>query len=353
MPGESHHLKEHGSVDRRNFLKISGILGLGLATYPLGPPMADAVRFDRELYKVSRSRIGMGTIVSLTVLDPSKDRAEHAIAEAFEEMERLTKLMSRFDAATPVAQLNREGFLKDAPPELSLVVKNSLYYHRITNGLFDITVKPILDLFAQSSQGPDTVLPPEEKITEVLELVNCGLISLGRDTIVFKEDGMGITLDGIAKGFIVDKATGQLMNRGIKHALLNAGGDIRTIGDKGNNRPWKIAIEDPFKKRNYPALVSITNGSIATSGSYEVFFDQEKVFDHIVNPRTGVVPLVNLSASVQAPTAMEADALATTLFVLDAAQGTRLIDSRTSCRSLIVTRNQKKIKSSGWHDIAI
>ncbi|NVL92206.1 MAG: FAD:protein FMN transferase [Desulfobacterales bacterium] len=338
---------------RREFLKVSGIIGLGLAACPIGASLAEAVKFDRELYKVSRSKIGMGTIVSLTVLDASKDHADEAIAIAFEEIERLTRLMSRFDATTPVAQLNREGLLKDAPPELSFVIKQSMYYHQISRGVFEITVKPVLDLFVQSFRGPHKALPDDEKITELLELVDTTLIALSRNTIAFKRDGMGITADGIAKGFIVDKAVEKLMRRGIRHALLNAGGDIRTIGDRGNNRPWRIAVEDPFKGKNYPALVAITNRAIATSGNYEVFFDKEKIFHHIVNPKTGLSPLINASVSVQAPTAMEADALSTALFILDPARGTRLIDSRSHCQSLIVTGDGRKIRSTGWHSIRI
>jgi thiamine biosynthesis lipoprotein len=143
------------------------------------------------------------------------------------------------------------------------------------------------------------------------------------------------------------------MQHGIQHALLNAGGDIRTIGDKGNNRPWKIAIEDPSKKRNYPDTIAITNGSIATSGNYEVFFDREKVLHHIVNPKTGLSPLIYTSVSVTAPTALEADALSTTLFLLDPTRGMRLINALPLCESLIITRNQYKIKSNGWEGIRI
>jgi len=350
---ESYQSMWHRYINRRDFLKISGIVGLGLTTCPIGTALAEAVKFDRKLYKVSKSRTGMGTIVSITILDPSKDQAEEAIAIAFEEIERLTKLMSRFDISTPLAQMNCNGFLKEAPPELSFVIKKSMYYHQISNGLFDITVKPVLDLYTNSFRGSKRVLPNDEKIAELLELVDARLISLNGKTISFKKDNMGITLDGIAKGYIVDKAVEKLMKRGIKHALLNAGGDIRAIGDKGNNRPWRIAIQDPLKKKNYPGVVTITNSSIATSGNYEVFFDQEKMLHHIVNPKTGLSPLINISVSVQAPTAMEADALSTTLFILDPARGTRLIDSLPYCQSFIITRNQQKIKSNGWQGIRI
>jgi thiamine biosynthesis lipoprotein len=344
---------EQAKLDRREFIRLSGILGIGLAACPISAPLAEAVRFDNHLYKVSKSAIGMGTFVSITVLDPSKDHAEEAIAQAFQEIERLSKLLSRYDNETPLSQLNQSQALKDVPAELLFVIGKSLHYHQISNGVFDITIKPVLDVLAQSPMDQGDVSLPNETIARLLEVVDSRLISLDGSAIAFKRDGMGITLDGIAKGFIVDKAIEKLTQHGVQHALLNAGGDIRTIGDKGNNRPWRIAIEDPLKKRNYPDSVAITNGSIATSGNYEVFFDREKVLHHIVNPKTGLSPLIYSSVSVTAPTAMEADALSTTLFLLDPTRGMRLVNSLPLCESLIITRNQYKIKSNGWEGIRI
>ena len=112
-------------------------------------------------------------------------------------------------------------------------------------------------------------------------------------------------------------------------------------------------LRDPLKKHNYPDVIAITNSSIATSGNYEVFFDREKILHHIVNPKTGLSPLMNASVSVQASTAMEADALSTTLFTLDPITGMRLIQSLPHCEGLIVTRNNTKIKSTGWQGIRI
>jgi thiamine biosynthesis lipoprotein len=353
MLREAFQPMEQAKLDRREFIKLSGILGIGLAACPISAPLAEAVRSDNQLYKVSKSAFGMGTFVSITVLDPSKDHAEEAIARAFQEIERLSKLLSRYDNETPLFQLNQSQVLKDVPPELLFVVGKSLQYHQVSHGFFDITVKPVLDVLAQSPMDQGDASLPNETIARLLEVVDARLISLDGSAIAFKRDGMGITLDGIAKGFIVDKAIEKLMQHGIQHALLNAGGDIRTIGDKGNNRPWKIAIEDPLKKGNYPDTIAITNGSIATSGNYELFFDREKVSHHIVNPKTGLSPLIYTSVSVTAPTAMEADALSTTLFLLDPTRAMRLINALPHCESLIITRNQYKIKSNGWDGIRI
>lgn len=348
MLRKSHEIIKNRYVNRREFLKISGMLGAGVATSSLGMPLAEAIKFDKNLYKVSRSLPYMGTMVSMTVLDPSKDRGEEAISMAFNEIERLVKIMNRFDAGTPLYQLNSEGFLHEVPPELSYLINKSKYYNQLSNGLFDITIKPVLDFFAQSFKKQQNLSYSEKKIKGLLRLVDSKFITTNGRSIGFKRDGMQITLDGIAKGYIVDKSAKKLSDMGIKHALINAGGDISAIGGKENNRPWKIAIEDPLKKKNYPSVVSIKNGSIATSGNYEVFFDKEKVFHHIINPETGLSPLTNVSVSIQAPTTMEADALSTAVFLLDPVPGTKLINSLPSCRSFIVTKNQRKIKSNGW-----
>jgi len=105
----------------------------------------------------------MGTIVSITTFNPSKDHAEESIALAFEEIERLTKIMSRFDSDSPVALMNRDGFCNKVPPELSFVIKKSLQYHQISNGFFDITVKPVVDLLSQSFKDQKEVIQNKGK----------------------------------------------------------------------------------------------------------------------------------------------------------------------------------------------
>jgi len=353
MSEKSYRIGKYEPITRRGFLRLSGVLGLGLAAFPLGASVAEASKFDRQLYKVSKSSPEMGTLTSITVLNDSKDQAYEAIELSFEEIARLSKLMSRYDSGTPVSQLNRDGFLKGVPPELSFVVRKSMGYHEISNGLFDITVKPLLDMYQQLSQNAQDIEVQEEKIRQILELVDVRSVIVRDGSIAFRKQGMGITLDGIAKGYIVDKAIGVMRRKGIQHALINAGGDIRTVGDKGGKGPWRIAIEDPLKKHKYPDIIGITNSSIATSGNYEVFFDGQKILHHIVNPKTGFSPLINASVSVQASTAMEADALSTTLFTLDPAAGIHLIQSLPHCEGLIVTRNNVTIKSTGWQGIKI
>ena len=348
MTGKNHLSLKTDPMDRRNFLKISGMLGMGLGAAAVLPLSAEAIKFNRELHKVTKTRLAMGTFVSMTLLHGSRDQAQQAMGEAFEEIDRLTREMSRFDSATAVAHLNRQGTVRDVPPEVSAVVKRALEYYGISNGAFDISVQPVVDLFKDSFASGRGTPPTRARLESALKLVNAADIKMSGRDIQFRKEGMGITLDGIAKGYIVDRASEILASHKISNHLINAGGDIRTMGHKKNGKPWTVAIQDPQKKKAYPDIIQMTSGAIATSGNYEVYFDREKMFHHIINPATGFSPDTSSSVSVLARTAMDADALSTTVFVMSPERGIRFINALPETECLIVEKDKRKMASAGW-----
>jgi len=342
-----------GAMNRRSFIKLSGLLGTGLVSTSIIPGTAEAVKFDRDTYKVSKTRLAMGTVASMTLIHTSKDRAEEAMSLAFEEIDRLTGLMNRFDDNTPVSRLNRKGMIRDLPPEIIQVISRSHHYHRLTHGAFDISIKPLVDFFREKFSKGSEQYPNERELKEVLSRVGADQIEMDGCSIRFKKQEMGITLDGIAKGYIVDMASKTLLDHRIENHLVNAGGDIRAIGTRRGRRPWTVAIQDPRKNGQHPDTIHLTDGAIATSGNYEVYFDREKMFHHIVDPGTGRSPHSNSSVSVIAPNAMEADALSTSVFVMNPERGIRFIDSLPQCESLIISRRDRMIRSQGWKSAAI
>ncbi len=345
--------QKFGNMDRRSFLKMSGILGAGLATAAVIPATAEAVKFNRKMYKVSMTRLDMGTFVSMTLIHESRDKAEEAMGLAFEEIDRLTGLLSRFNGGSPVGILNKEGVLRDAPDEVRSVVGSSLDFYRVSNGNFDISVAPVVDLFKERLGKAHHLPPTDAEIRKVLARVDATRIEMKGRTIRFNKSGMGITLDGIAKGYIVDRVADVLAAHRISNFLINAGGDIRTMGHKQGKRPWTIAIQDPLKKKHYPDIIHMNDGAVATSGNYEVYFDQEKMFHHIVSPKTGLSPHADSSVSVKAPTTMEADALSTTVFVMNPGMGIRFINGLPRYECLILTASGRIEKSRGWKSAAI
>jgi thiamine biosynthesis lipoprotein len=348
---DTDHLKR--GMDRRSFLKLSGLLGLGVASAGAISVAAEAVPFNRRMKKVSETRLAMGTFVSMTLMHPSQDQAEEAMALAFQEITRLERILSRFDRASAIYDLNSHGRLRDLPPEVGRVVNRSLYYYQVTGGCFDVTVKPVVDLFQQKLGGENKVWPTEAEIKELLRRVDSRKIDLKEKSLFFRDEGMGITLDGIAKGYIVDCASEVLSRRGIPNHLINAGGDIRTRGSKEDGKPWTVAIQDPWKRKSYPEVVQIGDGSIATSGNYEVYYDRQKVFYHIVNPKTGFSPHQVTSGTIMANTTMEADALATSVCVMPPSQGTELVNGLPASESLIIGVDGVLWKSKNWKRAAI
>jgi len=340
-------------MNRRAFLKLSGLLGLGMASTAVLPAPAQCLKFDKRRYNLSQTRIAMGTFVSMNLIHESRDQAEEAMAKAYDEIDRVSGLLSRFDQRAAVARLNAEGQLLDVPPEMHQIVALSMEYYRLSNGAFDITVKPVVDLFQEKLGGPKKVFPSELDLQRTLALVGTHRIRFDGQSILFQKPGMGITLDGIAKGYIVDRAAEVLTGQGVANFLINAGGDIRTKGSREDRKPWTIAIQDPEKRMKYPDIIRIRDGAIATSGNYEVYFDREKMFHHIVDPKTGASPHESASVSVLARTTTQADALSTSVFVMPPARGTDFINTIPHSACLIVEKNGTLLRSRGWKHGAI
>jgi thiamine biosynthesis lipoprotein len=309
--------------------------------------MSESVAFNRKLYKVTRTRLAMGTFVAVTVMHPSRAEADDVTGKAFEEMDRVSRLLDRYQSASPIGVLNQEGHLSHMPPEVSEVLARSLHFHKASGGAFDMTVQPLVDLYKEHF-GAHGTPPSEAGVAKVLDLVDAGAVRFDGRTIRFAREGMGITLDGIAKGYVIDCGAKVIKQHGIKHALINAGGDIRAIGGKESNIPWRVAVQNPNKEGPYVDTLAMVDGSIATSGNYEVYFDQEKLYHHIVNPKTGQSPLESTSVTVLARSVMDADALSTSVFVLEPMAGKRFIESMPNTECLILDAKRQRVASSGW-----
>jgi len=288
----------------------------------------------------------MGTFVAMTAIHPSRDEAEQAIGLAFAEMDRLSDLLTRFNDRSAVGTLNRDGKLAEVPMEMRELLGRSLYFNKLTGGAFDITVKPLVDLYKDSFAAGQT--PSETEIDKTLALVGSNKLQFANNTLSFNRDHMGITLDGIAKGYIVDRISETLRANGVTNHLINAGGDIRTSGTAERGKAWTVAVQDPNKQEHYPDIVQLRDGAIATSGDYEVYYDKEKLFHHIVNSRTGHSPHLLSSVTITAPTVMDADALATSLCVMDAAEGLSFINRQSEYECFLIDHLGHITKSNGW-----
>lgn len=328
--------------DRRAFLKTLGVLAAGAA---LAPAIRVLPAFAASgVIKTSEQRMLMGTFVSMTVLAPSQGLGEEAIGRAFAEIERQIGIFSRFDSSTALFALNRDGRLNGAPRELLDVVAFSGELHRRSSGRFDATIAPVVNLLERSHGKPDA-----KDMKEALALVDGTRLRSSGSNLRFDAAGMSATLDGVAKGYIADSAAEALTKAGVVNFLIDAGGDIRVGGaSDGLARPWRVAIEDPDKQGDYPAVIDMKAGAVATSGGYEVFFDPSRKSHHLVDPSSGASPQYVRSVSVKAPTVKEADGLATALSLMHPREALRLTESLPGHDCLLVTSTGARISSSTW-----
>lgn len=332
---------------RRSFLKMSGLLGLGaMASTLLPAEKSEAISFTGKEYKVTKTRLALGTFVAMTAIHSSRDEAENAIGLAFEEIDRLNNVLSHYEANTPVAELNSEGKIVTPAPEVGEMIARSLYFNQQTGGAFDITVKPLIDLYKNSFASNHE--PTDTEIEAVLKNVGSQHIQMQGKQISFARPDMGVTLDGIGKGYIVDRASEVLAQNGVTNHLINAGGDIRTRGHAAAGKQWTVAIQDPKKSKEYPDIITMGDGAIATSGNYEIFYDREKIFHHIISSKTGHSPNYFNSVTVTAASVMDADAMATAVFVMDPQDGVKFVESQPESECLLIGDSNKMVKSSGW-----
>lgn len=299
-----------------------------------------------SITQYSESADIMGTIITITVMASDEAQADKAISDAFETIRKVDSLMSTYKNTSQISMLNNEGVLYGANPELVYNIKKSIYYSRLTDGAFDITVQPILNLYKQTF-NVEKRPPTSEEIMQALELVGYDNILIEDNTIRFARQDMQITLGAIAKGYAVDQAVEALEKAGIEHALVNAGGDMRALGSKTDKEDWQIALQDPRDESNYVTVINIGGKSVATSGDYELYFINKSVH-HIIDPKTGHSATGLISVTVIAEEALDADAFATSVFVLGPQEGLDLVERSDNIEALLITESKRVIRSTGF-----
>lgn len=271
---------------------------------------------SQRLYK--DTQVMMGTFVEVS--SPYKEAA----GVVFSELKRIEGLLSKYKPDSEIAKLNKSGML-NVSPEAFYILKKSKEFWQISDGAFDITVAPLIDLWGFSDKK--YYLPSLGQIKDALSLVGSDKIIL-RDSdnmIKFMVSGMKIDLGAIAKGYALDCASDKLRRAGIKSCLINAGGQVYCLGGKFG-KPWKIAIKGP-RGKDFIGYLELQDKSVSTSGDYEQYFMKGNLrLAHIFNPKTGYPADSGVvSVTVIASDGLTADALSTAIFVLGKEKGKELL----------------------------
>ena len=270
-----------------------------------------------SLELVRRSEPLLGTFVTITVYGENRERLHAAVSAAFEEFRRIDGLMSLHRADSELSQVNARASIEPVAisADLFRVITKAQEIAGITEGSFDITIRPLAELWGFIWK--EYHLPTAEQLEDVLPRVNYRLVQLDAEhrTVHFRLAGVSLDLGGIAKGFAVDCAIEKLWSGGVSTAMVKAGGDLRVIGAPPGKTNWIVQLEDPAKEGRRTS-VQLRDAALSTSGNYENFFEIGGVrYSHILNPRTGW-PVQGIAAcTVIAPTCVDSDAMATACFV--------------------------------------
>jgi len=291
------------------------------------PALALFGRGGGDAGEFRRARVLMGTVVEITLLDGgAKSDPEAAMEAAFSAMSEVEARMSAHRADSETARLNVAAGPLEVSAATAEVLELGLRVAEASGGAFDLTLGRLKALWGFDGDAPR--VPGDSEIAAALQGIGPASLRLEGRRVTKGDAALGVDLGAIAKGYAVDQAVAALRAAGIRHASVNAGGDLRLLGDHGG-RPWRIGIQHPRDPQGVLVTLELVDAAVVTSGDYERFFEVEGVrFHHILDPRDGRPADACQSVTVVAATAAEADALATAAFVLGPEAGRRLVESR-------------------------
>jgi len=289
----------------------------------------------------------MGTRVSAEIWHHKDEQARAAANAVMREMHRIDALMSSYKPDSELSRINSEAAERAVPvgKELRALIQRSLEISRLTEGAFDITYASVGHYYDYRSK----VKPDELVIAEALPAVDFRHVLIDEEvgTVSFAHADVKLDLGGIAKGYAVDNALEILKKKGIRHALVSAGGDTGILGNRFD-RPWMVAIQDPRNRDAVVAMLPLQDEALSTSGDYERFFEHDgRRYHHILNPINGKPAGLVRSVSILGPNVTTTDALSTSVFVLGVDKGMTLIDSLPGIEAIIVDQQGALFYSRG------
>lgn len=295
---------------------------------------------DADPQPTRRTQFIMGTLVEITVSHSDPDIIRTVTTQAFDEMKRIEQLMSTYLPDSEISRINRAAGKKAVPvsPEVEEVIRQGIYWSEQSQGAFDITVEPLVQLW--DFDGEKEIIPGENTIRKTASLVNYKHIELKNHTVRLKNRGMAINVGGLAKGYAVDRAISILRGM-VPNGIVNAGGDLFAFGHKTKGKPWNIGLQHPRKPQELLAAFAVRNQAIATSGDYQRYFIKDGIrYHHIFNPQTGRPSRLMISATIITTEVMDADALATAVFVMGPDKGIEWVDSMENVEAMLVLEDQ-------------
>lgn len=305
-----------------------------------------------------KSKALLDTFVTVTVVAENEERAGAAIEAAFSRIEQYGRLINFYAPDSELTQINRNAGITATPvsPETFDVIAKALYVAEKSQGAFDPTIGPVMQLWDFHRQ----IKPEDAEIRSRLPLVNYRNVRLDRknSTVFLTRKGMLLDLGGIAKGYAADLAVEALTRQGIHAGIVAIAGDIRTFGSRPDGKPWRIGIRNPRMqgdKDEILATLPLSGKAISTAGDYERFFIRDgQRYHHIMDPATGYPAAGTRSVSVVADAGVIADGFDNAVFVLGREKGLKLLETlrrEFPADALILSEDGTRSATDGLKDL--
>lgn len=295
---------------------------------------------------LSMSGIYFDTVVQIEIWGADQEIVEHCreICEYYEQLLSITVEDSEISAINHAG-----GQPVKVSDETAELIKLGIKYGDLSGGLFDITIAPVSTLWNFKDNETGT-LPDPAALEEAVTHVDYRQIQVDKDTVTLSDPDARIDLGGIAKGYIADRLKDYLEEEGVRHALINLGGNMAAVGDRYGGGPFRIGLQKPFASEGTAMTsVEITDQSVVTSGCYERYFEKDgTIYHHILDPRTGY-PIQNglYQVTIISDSSADGDALSTACYALGLEKGMELIESLEGIEAVFVTSDYEIQATSG------
>ncbi len=296
---------------------------------------------------ISKTEFMLGTVVKVQLYDT---RNEEIFDKVFKRLREIENRMSVNILNSDINNINKKSGIEPVKVnnDIYYVLKKAKTYARISNGAFDPTIGPLVNLWGIGGEKEN--IPTDKEIEESIKKVDYNKLNLQNDNYVFLEEkGMMLDLGGIAKGYAADEINRILTKHGVDKAIIDLGGNIYSKGSKEDNIDWKIGIQNPFQTRGkYIGIIKASNNAVVTSGDYERYFEKDGIrYHHILDSETGRPIRNNVKGvSVIAESSIQADALSTILFALGVEKGLKFVEEINDTDAIFITKNYEIYLSS-------
>lgn len=337
MPIEQESLAASRHLTRRRMIAITAAAAGTALTAAAASRMAQSAATENT---VTWRGVALGAEAKITLVHEDSGVAAEALRKCLAEIFRLEDLFSIYRPSSAISRLNRDGYLKHPDQDMIALTSLALAIGHETNGAFDVSVQPLWELYENhfQSSSADPGGPRKADLDRVLMLVDARNIRLSSHEIRFAKTGMAITFNGIAQGYIADRAAQLLKQHGFGNALIHLG-ETFGLGQAPGQEPWRASISNPSGSQDYAFRVPLTDLALATSAGQGYPFTSDGRYHHIFEPGTGRSGHRYRSVSVTDPSAALADALSTAFSVMPKDRIAKLLTEHAATRAFIVDEN--------------